>query len=77
MISVNTEASLGWGPRASSDVLDAAGRLLAHQLLADAEQVAHRPCPPRRVSHHVTILEMNGDSYRLAQSRVRKTQANA
>ena len=30
-----------------------------------------------RLTHHVTILEMNGDSYRLAQSRTRKTQANA
>ena len=29
-----------------------------------------------RLTHHVTILEMNGDSYRLAQSRTRKTQAN-
>ena len=29
-----------------------------------------------RLAHHVTILEMNGDSYRLAQSRTRKTQAN-
>ena len=26
-----------------------------------------------RLTHHVTILEMNGDSYRLAQSRTRKT----
>ncbi len=25
--------------------------------------------------HHVSILEMNGDSYRLAQSRIRKTAA--
>ena len=25
-----------------------------------------------RVTHHVNILEMNGDSYRLAQSRARK-----
>jgi DNA replication protein DnaC len=30
-----------------------------------------------RLTHHVTILEMNGDSYRLAQSRTRKTSANA
>jgi DNA replication protein DnaC len=30
-----------------------------------------------RLTHHVTILEMNGDSYRLAQSRTRKTPANA
>ena len=30
-----------------------------------------------RLTHHVTILEMNGDSYRLAQSRARKTPANA
>jgi DNA replication protein DnaC len=30
-----------------------------------------------RLTHHVTILEMNGDSYRLAQSRTRKTAANA
>ena len=27
-----------------------------------------------RLTHHVTILEMNGDSYRLAQSRTRKQQ---
>ena len=26
-----------------------------------------------RLSHHVSILEMNGDNYRLAQSRARKT----
>ncbi|MBN8245671.1 IS21-like element helper ATPase IstB [Nitratireductor aquimarinus] len=26
-----------------------------------------------RLTHHVSILEMNGDSYRLAQSRARKT----
>ena len=26
-----------------------------------------------RLTHHVTILEMNGDSYRLAQSRARTT----
>ena len=25
-----------------------------------------------RITHHVNILEMNGDSYRLAQSRARK-----
>jgi DNA replication protein DnaC len=30
-----------------------------------------------RLTHHVTILEMNGDSYRLAQSRTRKTPATA
>jgi DNA replication protein DnaC len=30
-----------------------------------------------RLTHHVTILEMNGDSYRLAQSRTRKTSATA
>ncbi len=30
-----------------------------------------------RLTHHVTILEMNGDSCRLAQSRTRKTSANA
>ena len=30
-----------------------------------------------RLTHHVTILEMNGDSYRLAQSRSRRTSANA
>ena len=29
-----------------------------------------------RLTHHVTILEMNGDSYRLAQSRTRKPPAN-
>lgn len=28
-----------------------------------------------RLTHHVTILEMNGDSYRLGQSRARKTDA--
>jgi DNA replication protein DnaC len=28
-----------------------------------------------RLTHHVTILEMNGDSYRLAQSRAQKTAA--
>ena len=26
-----------------------------------------------RLTHHVSILEMNGDSYRLAQSRARKS----
>ena len=30
-----------------------------------------------RLTHHVNILEMNGDSYRLGQSRARKTDANA
>jgi hypothetical protein len=25
-----------------------------------------------RITHHVSILEMNGDSYRLAQSRAKK-----
>ena len=30
-----------------------------------------------RLTHHVNILEMNGDSYRLGQSRSRKTDANA
>ncbi|MBP2444159.1 DNA replication protein DnaC [Rhizobium leguminosarum] len=25
-----------------------------------------------RITHHVNILEMNGDKYRLAQSRARK-----
>ncbi|MDR7031033.1 IS21-like element helper ATPase IstB [Rhizobium rosettiformans] len=30
-----------------------------------------------RITHHVHILEMNGDSYRLAQSRIRKTGWNA
>ena len=30
-----------------------------------------------RLTHHVSILEMNGDSYRLGQSRARKTQAAA
>ena len=30
-----------------------------------------------RITHHVNILEMNGDSYRLAQSRARKTPVNA
>ena len=28
-----------------------------------------------RLTHHVTILEMNGDSYRLGQSRARKAEA--
>ena len=28
-----------------------------------------------RLTHHVTILEMNGDSYRLAESRTRKSPA--
>jgi DNA replication protein DnaC len=28
-----------------------------------------------RLTHHVTILEMNGDSYRLGQSRARKAKA--
>lgn len=27
-----------------------------------------------RLTHHVHILEMNGDSYRLAQSRVRRAE---
>src|SRR2546423_1930835 len=30
-----------------------------------------------RLTHHVSILEMNGDSYRLGQSRARKAQAAA
>jgi DNA replication protein DnaC len=30
-----------------------------------------------RLTQHVTILEMNGDSYRPAQSRARKTTAEA
>jgi DNA replication protein DnaC len=30
-----------------------------------------------RLTHHVNILEMNGDSYRLSQSRARKAQPNA
>ena len=30
-----------------------------------------------RLTHHVTILEMNGESYRLAQSRARKPTDNA
>lgn len=29
-----------------------------------------------RITHHVSIIEMNGDSYRLAQSRARKAVAN-
>ena len=28
-----------------------------------------------QLTHHVTILEMNGDSYRLGQSRARKAEA--
>jgi len=30
-----------------------------------------------RLTHHVTILEMNGDSYRLSQIRTRAAKANA
>jgi len=30
-----------------------------------------------RLTHHVNILEMNGESYRLAQSRARKSNNNA
>ena len=30
-----------------------------------------------RLTHHVTILEMNGDSYRLAQSRTSKTPSQS
>lgn len=30
-----------------------------------------------RLTHHVNILEMNGDSYRLSQSRAQKAQPNA
>ena len=30
-----------------------------------------------RLTHHVGILEMNGDSYRLGQSRARKDNAKA
>ena len=30
-----------------------------------------------RLTHHVNILEMNGDSYRLGQSRARKAEASA
>ena len=33
---------------------------------------AHRTLTLDRLTHHVNILEMNGDSYRLAQSRGRK-----
>ena len=29
-----------------------------------------------RLPHHVNILEMNGDSYRLGQSRARKVEAS-
>ena len=29
-----------------------------------------------RLTHHVSILEMNGDSYRLAHSRARKAEAS-
>jgi DNA replication protein DnaC len=29
-----------------------------------------------RLTHHVSILEMNGDSYRIAQSRTRKPSAS-
>jgi DNA replication protein DnaC len=30
-----------------------------------------------RLTHHVSILEMNGDSYRLGQSRARKAKVEA
>ncbi len=30
-----------------------------------------------RLTHHVSILEMNGDSYRLGQSRAKQRSANA
>ncbi len=30
-----------------------------------------------RLTHHVSILEMNGDSYRLGQSRARKAETSA
>jgi len=30
----------------------------------------------REATHHVNILEMNGESYRLAQSRARKAETN-
>jgi DNA replication protein DnaC len=30
-----------------------------------------------RLTHHVHILEMNGDSYRLTQSKARKTKVEA
>lgn len=30
-----------------------------------------------RLTHHVSILEMNSNSYRLAQSRARKSQIEA
>ena len=29
-----------------------------------------------RLTHHVNILEMNGESYRLSQSRARKAKAS-
>jgi DNA replication protein DnaC len=29
-----------------------------------------------RLTHHVNILEMNGDSYRLGQSRARKAEVS-
>ncbi len=34
-------------------------------------------CTADRLTHHVSILEMNGDSYRLGQSRARKAEADA
>ena len=30
-----------------------------------------------RLTHHVNILEMNGDSYRLSQSRARRNSADS
>jgi hypothetical protein len=30
-----------------------------------------------RLTHHISILKMNGDSYRLAQSQARKTKTEA
>ncbi|PKP62691.1 MAG: hypothetical protein CVT86_07150 [Alphaproteobacteria bacterium HGW-Alphaproteobacteria-8] len=34
-----------------------------------------QPTISRMETHHVNILEMNGESYRLSQSRARKAQA--
>ena len=74
-----------WSPRLRADVrLDREG---ARPCLVDPRFARRIPAGPLtqalaerltgalldRLTHHVNILEMNGDSYRLAQSRARNS----